>query len=148
MSETLRLLTRLPSHLRRLTLRTSLPRFRRSIRRRSAIPDSAAEGSAGTTGQTAAEIAEEQIEKPLIDDVSEDVAPTVQEFIAEAAAANREEHAEIAEEPVSAAEESAMRAADGTDETAVAEEDVAPYIAFEAVNKSFGDLVVLKDVSF
>jgi len=113
-----------------------------------AVPDSAAEGSAGTTGQTAAEIAEEQIEKPLIDDVSEDVAPTVQEFIAEAAAANREEHAEIAEEPVSAAEESAMRAADGTDETAVAEEDVAPYIAFEAVNKSFGDLVVLKDVSF
>ena len=102
----------------------------------NAIPD-----AAGVTN-------EEQIEKPLIEDVSEDVAPTVQEFIAEAAAANKEEHAEIAEEPVSAAEESAMRAADGTDAGAVKEEDVAPYIAFEGVNKSFGDLVVLKDVSF
>ena len=64
------------------------------------------------------------IEKPLTDDVSPDVAPTVQEFMAEAAEANREEHAEIAEEPVSAAEESAMRAADGSDATAVTEEEV------------------------
>ncbi len=91
---------------------------------------------------------EEQIEKPLIDDVSQDVAPTVQEFIAEAAAANKEENAAIAEEPVSAAEESAMRAADGTQDAAPGAEEVAPYIAFEGVNKSFGDLVVLKDVSF
>ncbi len=71
--------------------------------------------SGGDDGTEAAEKHEEQIEKPLIDDVSEDVAPTVQEFIAEAAAANKEENAAIAEEPVSAAEESAMRAADGTD---------------------------------
>jgi len=104
----------------------------------NALPDSVVEGST----------AEEQAEKPLIDDVSEDVAPTVQEFIAEAAAANKEQNAAIAEEPVTAAEESAMRSADGTDEAAVAAEDVAPYIAFECVNKSFGDLVVLKDVSF
>jgi phospholipid/cholesterol/gamma-HCH transport system ATP-binding protein len=31
---------------------------------------------------------------------------------------------------------------------AVTADEVAPYIAFEGVNKSFGDLVVLKDVSF
>ena len=115
----------------------------------AAVPDSAAEGSAGTGGQTLAEKQEEQVEKPLIEDVSEDVAPTVQEFIEEAAAANKEGNAAIAEEPVSAAEESAMRAADGTEDTAGAPVDeVAPYIAFEAVSKSFGDLVVLNDVSF
>ena len=62
------------------------------------------------TAQTAAEITAEQIEKPLIDDVSPDVAPTVEEFIAEAAAANKEEAETNAEEPVTAAEESAMRA--------------------------------------
>ena len=104
----------------------------------AAVPDSAVEVTN-----------EEQIEKPLIEDVSEDVAPTVQEFIEEAAAANKEENAAIAEEPISAAEESAMRAADGTEDAAGAPVDeVAPYIAFEGVNKSFGDLVVLKDVSF
>ncbi len=113
-----------------------------------AVPDSAAEAGAGTRDQSAAAREEEQIEKPLIEDVSEDVAPTVQEFIAEAAAANKEENAAIAEELVSAAEESAMRVADGTEGSAVGEEETAPYIAFEGVNKSFGDLVVLKDVSF
>ena len=114
--------------------------MRRLTRRRGA--------AGGTADQTAAEKQEEQIEKPLIEDVSEDVAPTVQEFIEEAAAANKEGNAAIAEEPVSAAEESAMRAADGTQDAAPAAEEVAPYIAFEGVNKSFGDLVVLKDVSF
>ena len=105
----------------------------------AAVPDSMAEVITN----------EEQIEKPLIEDVSADVAPTVQEFIEEAAAANKEGNAAIAEEPVSAAEESAMRAADGTEDTAGAPVDeVAPYIAFEAVSKSFGDLVVLNDVSF
>ncbi len=114
-----------------------------------AVPDSAAEGSAGTTEQTAAEKEEEQIEKPLIEDVSEDVAPTVKEFIEETAAANKEGNAAIAEEPVTEAEVSAMRSADGTEDSAApGAEEVAPYIAFEGVNKSFGDLVVLKDVSF
>lgn len=103
----------------------------------TAAPDSAAE-AAGVN-------AEEQLEKPLIEDVSADVAPTVQEFIAEAAAANREEAEAIAEEPVTAAEESAMRAAGSTEEPG---DEVAPYIAFEGVNKSFGSVVVLKDVSF
>ncbi len=114
----------------------------------SAVPDSAAEGSAGTTDQTAAELTAEQIEKPLIDDVSADVAPTVQEFIEEAAAANREEAEVLAEEPVSAAEESALRAGGALEGVAMTAEEVAPYISFEHVNKSFGDLVVLKDVSF
>ncbi len=114
----------------------------------TAIPDSAAETSAGTTGQTAAEAAAEQMEKPLIDDVSADVAPTVQEFIAEAAAANKEEAEAIAEEPVSAAEESALRAGGALEGVEMAADEVAPYISFEHVNKSFGDLVVLNDVSF
>jgi phospholipid/cholesterol/gamma-HCH transport system ATP-binding protein len=105
----------------------------------NAFPDSAAVGSGGST-------AEEQIEKPLIEDVSEDVAPTVQEFMAETAAANREENQAIAEEPMTAAEGSAIRAAEGSEDAAT--DEVAPYIAFEGVNKSFGDLVVLKDVSF
>jgi phospholipid/cholesterol/gamma-HCH transport system ATP-binding protein len=110
-----------------------------------AIPDSAAEGSAGTTAEVTNE---EQIEKPLIEDVSEDVAPRVQEFISQTAAANKEGNAAIADEPVTAAEESAMRAADGAEDSAPGAEEAAPYIAFECVNKSFGDLVVLKDVSF
>ena len=116
--------------------------------KRSSIPSSQMEPKAIPDSAVAGTGAEGQIEKPLIDDVSEDVAPTVKEFIAEAAAANKEGNAAIAEEPVSAAEESAMRAADGTDEAAIGAEDVAPFIAFESVNKSFGDLVVLKDVSF
>jgi phospholipid/cholesterol/gamma-HCH transport system ATP-binding protein len=111
----------------------------------TAVPDSEMESSAGMTAQTAAEITAEQIEKPLIDDVSADVAPTVQEFIAEAAAANKEEAETNAEEPVTAAEESAMRAAGPSNGSG---DDIAPYISFEHVNKSFGDLVVLKDVSF
>jgi phospholipid/cholesterol/gamma-HCH transport system ATP-binding protein len=111
----------------------------------NALPDSAAEGSAGTNAEVTNE---EQIKKPLIENVSDDVAPTVQEFIDEAAAANKEGNAAIAEEPMSAAEESAMRAADGTEDSPATADEVAPYIAFEDVNKSFGDLVVLKDVSF
>jgi phospholipid/cholesterol/gamma-HCH transport system ATP-binding protein len=101
-----------------------------------------------TTEQTAAEITAEQIEKPLIEDVSADVAPTVQEFIEEAAAANKEEVATLAEEPVSAAEESALRAGGELNGVEMAADEVAPYISFDNVNKSFGDMYVLKDVSF
>lgn len=96
------------------------------------IPDSAAEA--------ATETGDEQIDKPLIDDVSAEVAPVVQDFITEAAQANVEEGAAIV------AEDASARIIAG-DAPATAEE-VAPYIAFEQVNKSFGDLVVLKDVSF
>ncbi|MGA7157019.1 MAG: ATP-binding cassette domain-containing protein [Acidobacteriaceae bacterium] len=96
------------------------------------IPDSAAEA--------VTETGDEQIDKPLIEDVSADVAPVVQEFIAEAAQANVEAEAAIA------AEEPTVEVGAAGD--AAAPEEVAPFIAFEHVNKSFGDLVVLKDVSF
>jgi phospholipid/cholesterol/gamma-HCH transport system ATP-binding protein len=83
----------------------------------------------------------EAIEKPLIDDVSEDVAPVVQEFIAEATESNEAEGA-------AALEESAFQADAGFAAAAFASEHAAPYIAFENVSKSFGDFVVLEDVSF
>ena len=67
-----------------------------SSREPTAASDSAGGTPSGTTGQTAAEVTAEQIEKPLIDDVSADVAPTVQEFIDEATAANKEEVATVA----------------------------------------------------
>ncbi len=84
---------------------------------------------------------EEQLEKPLIEDVSADVAPVVQEFITEATEANEAEE-------VAASEESAFQAGAGFAAAAFASEKVAPYISFENVYKSFGDFVVLEDVSF
>jgi phospholipid/cholesterol/gamma-HCH transport system ATP-binding protein len=87
------------------------------------------------------ETAQEQIDKPLIDDVSADVAPMVRDFITEATEANEAEG-------VAAAEESAFHASAGFAAAAFASEKVAPYIAFENVYKSFGDFVVLEDVSF
>ena len=67
--------------------------------------------------------AAEQVEAPQI---SEDVAPVVEEFMEQAAQQN-----EAAAEAV-------------TDEN----EKPGSYISFENVSKSFGDFVVLKDVSF
>lgn len=84
---------------------------------------------------------QEQIEKPLIEDVSADVAPVVQEFIAEATQANEEQDAAIAAEAVSNVEPAVAGEEPST-------EKVAPYIAFEHVAKAFGNLVVLDDVSF
>ena len=131
------------------------PKFPASPDEHSAISSSSTEPGAvadsapsRTTEQTAAEITAEQIEKPLIEDVSADVAPTVQEFIEEAAAANKEEVATLAEEPVSAAEESALRAGGELNGVVMSADEVAPYISFDNVNKSFGEIVVLKDVSF
>ena len=83
----------------------------------------------------------EQAEKPLIGDVSAEAAPTVQDFIAEAAQAN----VAAAE---AAAEETDFRADAGFAAASFASSQVGPYIAFEDVCKSFGDFVVLKDVSF
>ncbi|MGA8941035.1 MAG: ATP-binding cassette domain-containing protein [Acidobacteriaceae bacterium] len=96
------------------------------------IPDLAAEATTET--------GDEQIDKPLIDDVSADVAPVVQDFIAEAAQANVEQEIAIASDTPT--EQSGVGFASGE------AEEVAPFIAFEHVNKSFGDLVVLEDVSF
>jgi phospholipid/cholesterol/gamma-HCH transport system ATP-binding protein len=84
---------------------------------------------------------DEAAEKPLIEDVSADVAPVVQEFITEATQANEEEEE-------AAAEESAFHAGAGFAGAAFASEKVAAYIAFENVSKSFGNFVVLNDVSF
>jgi len=103
------------------------------------IPDSVTEDAAETTAQAATDA--EYLEKPLIEDVSADVAPVVQEFITEATEAN-------AAEEVAASEESAFQAGAGFAAAAFASEKVAPYIAFEDVYKSFGDFVVLQGVSF
>jgi len=83
----------------------------------------------------------EHLEKPLIEDVSAEVAPVVREFITEATAAN-------VAEGVAASEESAFQAGAGFAAAAFASDKVPPYIAFENVYKSFGDFVVLQDVSF
>jgi phospholipid/cholesterol/gamma-HCH transport system ATP-binding protein len=77
---------------------------------------------------------------PLIDDVSADVAPVVSEFIAEAAQAN--EAAAAANEDKAEFEAHAGLSAAGFDLP------LTPFIAFDNVCKSFGDFVVLKDVSF
>jgi phospholipid/cholesterol/gamma-HCH transport system ATP-binding protein len=77
---------------------------------------------------------------PLTADVSADVAPVVGEFMAQAAEAN-EAAAEAAAEQISF---SAGAGLEGADFAAHA----GPYIAFQNVYKSFGDFVVLKDVSF
>jgi phospholipid/cholesterol/gamma-HCH transport system ATP-binding protein len=72
----------------------------------------------------------------LTADVSPDLQSAVSDFMAEAAQQN-----EAAAEAVSAN--------DAPDQTANPDaQPPAPYIAFENVSKSFGDLVVLKDVSF
>jgi phospholipid/cholesterol/gamma-HCH transport system ATP-binding protein len=83
----------------------------------------------------------EELAKPLTSEVSRDVAPVVTEFIAEAAEAN-ERAAEEADQ------ESDFRAGSGLAAASFAASQVGPYIAFENVSKSFGDFVVLKDVSF
>ena len=81
--------------------------------------------------------ADEELEKPPTAEMS----PMVTDFIAEAAQAN-EAHAEAA------AEEMAFQASAGMAAASFAEAPQTPYIAFENVCKSFGDFVVLKDVSF
>ena len=81
-------------------------------------------------------------EEPLTAELSPDVAPVVQEFMAEAAQANEEEAEAIAQEATIAAEPGLAGA---TSSTAA---PIGPYISFEHVCKSFGDFIVLEDVSF
>jgi phospholipid/cholesterol/gamma-HCH transport system ATP-binding protein len=85
--------------------------------------------------------AQKEDQKPLVDAVSADVTSVVQEFIAEATEANQAAG-------VAASEEAAFQAGAGFAAAAFASEEIAPYIAFENVFKSFGDFVVLEDVSF
>jgi len=81
-------------------------------------------------------------EKPLTADVSADVSPVVDEFMAKAADANiAEEHA--------VGEEATFGGHAGMEAAAFAASAAPPpYISFEHVSKSFGDFVVLNDVSF
>ncbi len=67
-------------------------------------------------------------EKPLIEGVSEDVAPAVEEFMVQAAQQNEAAASEVPAEAGSTSP--------------------GPYISFEGVSKAFGDFVVLQDVSF
>jgi phospholipid/cholesterol/gamma-HCH transport system ATP-binding protein len=83
---------------------------------------------------------DDQGETPLTSDVSADVAPAMTEFIAETAQANEAAAATTVDD--AEFEASAGLAAAGFDMPLV------PYISFENVCKSFGDFVVLKDVSF
>ena len=80
------------------------------------------QSSAGTSDEAAQPEtgSEEMFNKPLVDEVSEDVAEEVSEFFEQAAEQN---------EPT-------------------AEESKKPFISFEHVYKAFGDFKVLEDVSF
>jgi phospholipid/cholesterol/gamma-HCH transport system ATP-binding protein len=79
---------------------------------------------------------------PLAAEVTPDVAPQVQEFMAETAEANEASDAAVAEEQHFAA-------GAGLEAASFAATPVtAPFISFDRVCKSFGDFVVLKDVSF
>ncbi|HEV2576510.1 MAG TPA: ATP-binding cassette domain-containing protein [Acidobacteriaceae bacterium] len=77
----------------------------------------------------------------LTADVSPEAAPVVEEFMAGAAEAN-------AEEVASAEQDMAFSATAGLPAAEFAGTVTGPYIAFEGVCKSFGEFVVLKDVSF
>ena len=75
----------------------------------------------------------------LTAEVSSEAQASMQEFMAEAAQQN-----EAAAEAVASGTESVPASSNGSS----AESAASPYIAFENVWKSFGDLCVLKDVSF
>ena len=66
-------------------------------------------------------------EKPLIEEVSPEAAPAVEEFMEQAAAQNEAAKEELPE---------------------TRQHQPGPYISFVKVSKAFGPVVVLKDVSF
>lgn len=74
-------------------------------------------------------------------ELSPDVAPAVEEFMAEAAEANEAE-------AVATEEEHTFSGTAGLAAGDFGSSASGPYIAFESVCKSFGEFVVLKDVSF
>src|ERR1039458_1709617 len=85
------------------------------------------------------ESAEAAAEEEKSAEAAAEAQESVQEFMAEAAVQNE------------AANEAVTTAGEGTAivvGTAADDSGPAPFIAFEHVHKSFGDLVVLKDVSF
>jgi phospholipid/cholesterol/gamma-HCH transport system ATP-binding protein len=81
-------------------------------------------------------------DEPLTAELSADVAPAVGEFMAEAAQANEAESEALVHE----AEFEASAGLQGA--SFAAQEPTPPYIAFEKVSKSFGDFIVLREVSF
>jgi phospholipid/cholesterol/gamma-HCH transport system ATP-binding protein len=81
-------------------------------------------------------------DESLTAEVSADVAAAVVEFMAAAAQANEAEGAAVSDEIGFGASAGLEAASFATDTL------VGPYIAFEHVCKSFGDFVVLEDVSF
>ena len=92
-------------------------------------------------------------EAPPVEELTAELPPetkeTVQEFLAEAAVQNEAANEAVVEAAESAADGSAPAP---PSVAAPAQQEPAPepaaYIAFENVSKSFGDLHVLKDVSF
>ena len=84
----------------------------------------------------------EESEKPLTADLTADCAPVVEEFMTEAATANEAEGESVVDELDFVASAGLESAAFATATHA------GPYVSFEHVYKSFGDFVVLQDVSF
>src|SRR6185312_16073639 len=88
----------------------------------------------------------EPIEAPaedLVAELPQETKESVQEFLAEAAEQNEAANEAVVEAAESDAESPVAGAAQSTEP-----EPPAAYIAFENVSKSFGDLDVLKNVSF
>jgi phospholipid/cholesterol/gamma-HCH transport system ATP-binding protein len=85
----------------------------------------------------------EESTAPASDDLTSVVSPDAQEAVQEFMAAAAEQNEAAAEAVASASEngEPHNRSSNG-------DAKPGPYIAFENVNKAFGDLAVLKDVSF
>jgi phospholipid/cholesterol/gamma-HCH transport system ATP-binding protein len=81
-------------------------------------------------------------QEPLTSDVSADVAPAVEEFMAASAIANEAEGEAVAD-GLAFSSGAGLEGASFATAT-----HVGPYISFQDVYKSFGDFVVLKDVSF
>jgi phospholipid/cholesterol/gamma-HCH transport system ATP-binding protein len=89
------------------------------------------------------EVPEDEV--PLTAELTPDVAPAVEEFMAEAKEANVAEAEAVADNPIAAP--SAGEDASGPEKNS-GQEKTGPYISFEHVFKSFGDFVVLQDVNF
>lgn len=83
-----------------------------------------------------------EADEPLTAEVSPDVAAVVGEFMQQSAVANEAEAEAVADEADYAAGVGLAGA------SFAASSPTPPYIAFEGVSKSFGDFVVLQNVSF
>lgn len=80
-------------------------------------------------------------EESLTAEISPDVAPTLDAFMAKSAQANEAEAGAVADQ-------ASFAASAGLAGALFATEPQTPYISFQSVSKSFGDFVVLEKVSF